>query len=100
MPLSPRLKAQGLPAHLQGLHQYWFETAGGLDVECWLGYEAGESVQALHPGATPTACLLHAFVNTADVTEILSDIVRDMIEFRFIAFMEETAADAKALRKE
>lgn len=100
MPLSPRLKAHGVPSHLQGLHQYWFETAGGLDIECWLAYDDGESPLFDHPSARPTTQLLHAFVNTADVTEILSDIMRDMIEFRFIAFMEETAADAKALRKE
>ncbi len=103
MPLSPRLKEHGVPLHLQGLHQYWFETPRGLEVECWLAFEPAEPETHDHPGTPSSIHLLHAFVAAHDVTELIGDIMRDMIEFRARAYMEHVIDDnikADALGKE
>ena len=64
---------------LKGLFQYTFNTAGGLSIECFLEFEAGEKATSDCPGYPDSVDLVWALVAGVDISEVLGD-TKDTIE--------------------
>ena len=80
---------------LKGLFQYTFETAGGLVIDCYLEYEAGEKKTYDHPGSDESIELIWALVGGIDIAEVLGD-AKDTIEEEALEAMAAAADDEKA----
>lgn len=72
-------------------YEYQFTSANDLTIDCYLEYEAEESMTRDCPGHPESVTLCYALVNGVDISEVLSDDV--------IGLIEEEAAQSMSMDK-
>ena len=82
-------------ADLKGLYHHTFETAGGLVLQCYLGYEAEERATYDEPGCAASIELVWALVEGVDISEVIGDLALT-IEEEALEDIATAADDAKA----
>jgi hypothetical protein len=76
---------------LKGLYNHRFETSGGLVIECYLAFDAGERATYDHPGSGAAVELIWALVEGVDISEVIGDLA---------ATIEEEALEDMAVQAE
>jgi hypothetical protein len=65
---------------LTGMYSYEYVTSLGLCLRCCLDYEPSEKATQSEPGCTASMELVYAFAGLIDISEVLSDDVKALIE--------------------
>ncbi len=81
----------------RGLFRYFFEAPGGLEIECWLEYEAEQAATDIDPHYAATTTLVFALVNGCDIENLLRPDVVAAIERIAVEYREHEAEEAKAV---
>ena len=81
-------------ADLKGLYHHTYETSGGLTIECYLEFEAGEAQTWDHPGCAAQCTLVWALVEGVDISEVID--IGPAIEEAAMLGMESDANDCLA----
>lgn len=80
--------------HLSGLYDYEFVTSMGLCLRCYLEYEEAKDGGDDHPSTPESITLEYAFAGLIDVSEVLSDDVKELIEEEALADLKKSAQDS------
>lgn len=79
---------------LSGLYDYEFESSLGLCLRCYLEHEPAEPQTHWEPGCSEKIELVYAFAGLIDVSEVLSDDVKALIEEKALADLHQRAQDS------
>lgn len=85
---------------LSDLYSYEFVTSLGLSLRCYLEHEASENGGDDHPSTSERIDLVYAFAGLIDISEVLSDDVKALIEEEAMESMKMDEWDAEYDRGE
>jgi len=69
-------------------YEYQFTNKDGLTIDCYLEYDAAERDSFDCPGHHESIDLCYALVNGIDISDVLSDDIKGLIEEEALASME------------
>lgn len=92
--LMPVKKADINASDTAGLYQYNYTGSEGLELECWLEYEAAEKQSYDCPGQPECIELIYVLHKGEDISEVLSEDVRGLIEESSLEKMAAEKDDA------
>jgi len=73
----------------KGMVPYTFTSSEGLELECYLDYEPAEKQTNWEPGCSESIELIYALHKGEDISEVLHDDVKALIEEEALAALHE-----------
>lgn len=80
---------------LSSMYAYEFESDLGLCLRCYLDYEPAEPQTQWEPGCTASMDLVYAFAGLIDISEVLHDDVKALIEEKALSRLKAEDQDAR-----
>lgn len=92
-PFAPRFEhTEASP--LDGLYQYEHITSLGLSLRCYLEHEPAIDGGDAHPGTKEQMALVYAFAGLIDISEVLHDDVKALIEEEALTDLHQADTDS------
>ena len=86
---------QAVEPDLKDMYSYEYVTSLGLSLRCYLEYEEAEKQTNSEPGCSESIDLVYAFAGLIDISEVLHDDVKALIEEKALSRLKAEDQDAR-----